>query len=163
FFHVAQLQPRQNITINALRSTTTGIDAFNHYQLFNFGRYRTFLDSTRTHSPYAPNDDLATRGATWSLLRYLADRRGSTDADRWNKLVNSIKSGLSNMTDVFGPTLMDQIRDWQVSVNADDYPISGATVAANFTQPSWNFRSVYGAFVNGSGQPVPPPFPVKTD
>jgi hypothetical protein len=162
FYHVAGLQPKQNITINALRSTSTGIAAFNNYELFNFGRYRSFLESTTDHAPYAPNDDLETRGATWSLLRYLADRRGAADTDTWNKLVNSIKSGLANLTDVFGSTLMDQIRDWQVSVNADDYPISGATVGANFTQPSWNFRSVFSAFVNGSGQPVPPPFPVPS-
>ena len=162
FYHVAQLQPKQNITINALRSTQTGISAFNNYQLFNFGRYRTFLEATTNHSPYAPNDDLETRGATWSLLRYLADRRGTADTDTWGKLVNSIKTGLANMTDVFGSTLSDQIRDWQVSVNADDYPLTGATVSANFTQPSWNFRSVFSAFVNGSGQPVPPPFPVPS-
>ena len=160
FYHVGQLQPKQNITINALRSTQTGIDAFNNYQLFNFGRYRTFLEATNTHSPYAPNDDLETRGATWSLLRYLADRRGVAETDTWKKFDNSVKTGLANMTDVFGGTLMDQIRDWQVSVNADDYPVTGATVNANYTQPSWNFRSVFSAFVNGSGQPVPPPFPV---
>jgi hypothetical protein len=160
FYHVANLAPKQNITITALRASPTGIAAFNNYQLFNFGRYRTFLEQTLNHSPYAPNDDLETRGATWSLLRYLADHRSATDADTWTKLVNSIKSGLANMTDVFGADLMNKIRDWQVSVNADDYPLTGATIDAEFQQPSWNFRSVFGAFVNGSGQPVPPPFPV---
>ena len=162
FYHVGGLQPRSNLTISALRGTPNGISAFNNYQLFNFGRYRTFLEATTNHSPYAPNDDLETRGATWSLLRYLADHRGTTDADTWSKLVNSVKSGLANMTDVFGATLTNQIRDWQVSVNADDYPLTTGSVGATYQQPSWNFRSVFSAFVDGSGNPVPPPFPVPS-
>jgi hypothetical protein len=43
-----------------------------------------------------------------------------------------------DLNQVFGTTVMAQLRDWSISVYADD---KAATVA-QYQQPSWNFRSI---------------------
>lgn len=135
------LTPRQNIDGNLARSTQKNIDAFNNDQASNFGRYRTYLPRTATSSPYAPDDSLFTRGATWAFLRYAADHRGTSDGDVWTKLVNSTTEGMNNLQNVFGAGVTRSIRDWATSVLTDDLPAGG--VNAQFQQPSWNFRSIY--------------------
>ena len=99
------------------------------------------VSRTATSSPYAPDDSLYTRGATWSFLRYAADHRGTSDGDVWTKLVNSTTEGLNNLQQVFGAGVTRSIRDWATSVLTDDLPAGG--VNAQFQQPSWNFRSIY--------------------
>ena len=39
----------------------------------NIGRFEEFLSRPSSTSVYAGDDELQTRGATWELLRYLAD------------------------------------------------------------------------------------------
>jgi hypothetical protein len=83
---------------------------------------------------------VSTRGATWALLRYMADHRGDGDGDIWMRLVNSDTSGLGNLRNVFGGGLMTSIRDWATSVYTGDLSVP---VAAPYQQPSWNFRAMY--------------------
>ena len=141
YYRTSGKAPRQNLGYNEVVSSQPSIDAFNQYEIFNFGRYADYLDGTASSSPWAPDDELGTRGATWSLLRYLVDRRNSTDATFWQKLVDTPKLGFDNLKTVFGTDIMNQARDWAVSVYADDYP--GAATDALYQQPSWNFRALF--------------------
>src|SRR5206468_4119204 len=95
YYKASGLTPRQNIDATSVRSSQQRVDAVNNYQLSNLGRYTTFLDAPSTTSPYAPNDSLKTRGATWGLLRYLADHQGTGDGIVWKQLVDSPTTGIN--------------------------------------------------------------------
>ncbi|HTE47705.1 MAG TPA: hypothetical protein VK636_20855 [Gemmatimonadaceae bacterium] len=150
FYRVSGLQPRQNVSATDIQRSNALVNAFNDYASDNFGRYESYLRSPSAYSPYADNDSLATRGATWAFLRYAADRRGTSDGDVWQKLVNSTTSGMQNLQNVFGSGVTGEIRDWGASVLADD--IGGAGAA--YQQPSWNYRSVYTALLSSSVFPL---------
>ena len=145
FYKAANLAPRQNIDLNAARAVST---TFSSYQGSNFGRFNEFLSKPSQTSPYANNDDLNTRGATWYLLRYLADHKGASDGTTWSQLVNANEVGQANLSKVFGSNYLTQIRDWATAVFADDVP--GQT-DARFQEQSWNMRSIFPGLSNGSG------------
>jgi len=149
YYRVSGLGPRQNIGVAQLRTSQAAIDAFNNYQGSNIGRFEEFLGKPSQTSVYGNNDELETRGATWDLLRYLADHRNASDADTWQALVNTKQSGQQNLAFVFGSDYMTQIRDWATSVFSDDLP---GVVDAHFLEQSWNMRDIFPNLVNGSGQ-----------
>lgn len=142
YYRVSGNGPRENINSTVVRQSQASVDAFNNYQADNFGRYDFFLGKPNLTSVYAGNDSLETRGATWNLLRYLADHRTGTtgDADTWQKLVNSTTTGQHNLAAVFGTDYMTQIRNWAVSVFTDD--LVSVTDPA-FQEPSWNMREIF--------------------
>ncbi|HVX40926.1 MAG TPA: Ig-like domain-containing protein [Gemmatimonadaceae bacterium] len=142
YYRVSGTAPRENIGIQTIAATQASVDAFNNYQADNFGRYDFFLGKPNQTSVYAGNDSLETRGATWDLLRYLADHRTGTssDADTWSKLVNSTTTGKNNLAQVFGTDYMTQIRNWAVSVFTDDLP---SVSDPAFQEPSWNMREIF--------------------
>jgi hypothetical protein len=120
----------------------------------NVDRYRRYLLATATQGPIGidgSDDDLETRGAVWSFLRYAADRSGPTDGTFWYQLVNSQTSGTANLAQVLGSSPAPMLRDWAVSVYADDATPSGAE-RPRFSQASWNFRALYPA----AGSSFPP-------
>jgi len=151
YYRVSHLAPRQNISASVIQADQTSVNNFNNYQGDNFGRYEIFLGKPSQTSVYAGNDSLETRGATWNLLRYLADHRGSSDADTWMLLDNARLTGQANIASVFGSNYMTQIRDWATSVFSDD--ITGNT-DTRFLEPSWNMRSIFPRLVSGSGVPL---------
>src|SRR5438094_1957384 len=69
------LTPRLDIDSTRFIGDQKNVDAYNFDQQSNFGRFRSYLLKPAINSPYANNDSLATRGATWSILRYAADHR----------------------------------------------------------------------------------------
>jgi hypothetical protein len=150
FFRVSGLTPRSNLDATAIRSSSTYINAFNNYDSDNFGRYSEYLDQPSTYSAYADNDSLATRGAIRAFLRYAADRAGPTDGQTFYNLVNSTTTGIANLQNVFGPNVINEIRDWGVSVLTDD--LTG--VATAYQQPTWNYRSIFAALTNSSVFPL---------
>ena len=152
FYRVAGLTPRRNLTAANVRATQQIVSAFNDYAASDLTRYQEYLRRPSTTSPYGDNDSLQTRGATWSLLRYLADRRGSSDGDTWMQLDNSKTSGLANLRNVFGSDIMSLIRDWTTSAITDDNAYAGGDGA--YQQPSWSLRSIYTQLFN-------PPFPLQ--
>jgi hypothetical protein len=141
FYKAAGLSPLSNITATTLRSSQTYLDAVNNYQIENLGRYSEFLAAPAMSSPWADNDSLSTRGATWSFLRYLADHQSATQSTVWKSLVNSTSSGLTNLESVFGSDIATQARDWAISSFTDDL----LTTATAYTQPSWNYRTLFPA------------------
>ncbi|CAN5163653.1 hypothetical protein BH09GEM1_BH09GEM1_22770 [soil metagenome] len=150
FYKVSGLSPRQDLGVSSIRATTTAVDAFNNYASSNFGRYEDYLKNPTGYSAYADNDSLATRGATWSFLRYAADHAGSTDGTVWHDLVNSTTTGIANLRNVFGSSVVSELRDWGVSVLADD--VAGATPA--YSQQSWDFRNIYATLDNATVFPI---------
>jgi hypothetical protein len=135
----AGLAPRMDIDSMRFKGNQTNVDAYNYNQQANTGRFLEYLSRPATSSPYANDDSLWTRGATWSFLRYAADHRGTSDGDTWFKLVNSTTTGIANLQNVFGTGLASIFRDWAVANISDD--LTG--VNNQWQHPSWNFRSVY--------------------
>jgi uncharacterized protein YjdB len=156
FYHASGLSPRQNINLTTLRSSQTILDAVNAYQVSNFGRLIEYLEDPEARSPYANDDELATRGATWQLLRYAADRSSTAQQTLWFNLANSRTAGVANFTAVFGGGFIPLVRDWATAQYADD---AVAQTAATLQHPSWNFRSIIPALINNTS---PPPYPLKT-
>ena len=150
FYAESGLAPRANIDGTKLRSLGAYVDAFNNDAISNFSRLESYLGSPSSNSPFADNDDLATRGATWSFLRYAADHTGSDDGTTWYQLVNSTTSGIANLEQVFGTGLPALARDWATSVFADDV----ASTDARYQQPSWNSRSIFGALESTRAYPL---------
>ena len=150
FYARTGLKPRANIDATLLRTSAAYIDAFNNEAISNFARLGEYLGAPSSNSAFADNDDLATRGATWSFLRYAADHTGSDDGTTWFQLVNSTSTGVANLTRVFGAGLTTLARDWATSVLADDV----TSTEARYQQPSWNMRSIFGALQSNGAYPL---------
>jgi hypothetical protein len=151
FYRASGLGPRQNIDSTRIRSSARVLDALNAYQISNLARLSSYLQAPDTNSPHAANDELETRGATWQLLRYAADRRSGDDRAEWMALVNSRTSGFANFTAVFGDSLGIE-RDWAVANYTDD---TNAASNPIFTHPSWNFRALLPLLTsNGARYPL---------
>ena len=159
FLRVAGLTPRGNLDSIAVRSSERIRLSFNENMGSNASRYRKFLEATTENSAFNDDDSLETRGAAWSLLRYLADRKaggGTSDVATWQALVNTAKTGVPNLSTVFGTDLPARVRDWNVSHYMDDQVTA---LPAEFSQASWNWHSLYKA-LSKSGPAYP--LPVKT-
>ena len=161
FYEVSGLEPRSNIDATAVRSTTARRTAFNEFQGSNFGRLRAYLSNPEANSPYAADDSLATRGATWQFLRYAADRTTGDETAVFKALVNSKLSGFQNLDAVFGGSTLNLARDWAVAQYTDDSNI-GQNLRTSYTFASWNYRAVYSAFVDRDNRPLPFPLRVTT-
>jgi hypothetical protein len=135
------------------------VNAWNEDMSSNAGRYRSYLLKPSENSPFRGDDSLETRGATWSLLRYLADRKAgspsASDAPTWQALVSTALTGISNLSSVFGNDLQTRVRDWNIAHYTDDLV---AGVPVEFTHPSWNFHNIYPG-LTGTGQT----YPLKVD
>jgi hypothetical protein len=157
FYRASGLSPRQNLNAAALTASTRTTNVFFDDQGSNLDRYAIFLDQTKVTSPYDANDSLATRGATWSFLRWAADHRAvAGDADSWSQLVNSRTSGLDNLRAVFGADVMTQFRDWATTQFTDDLVASDA----RFQESSWDWRSIFAALRTPAGLPAYPQYPL---
>ena len=159
FYHEGASTPLQNLDVTAIRASVQLKNAFNADQGSNAGRYREYLLAPSTSSPIRNDDSLSTRGATWDFLRYAADRKnrgGGTDASVWQALVNSSTNGIANLRQVFGSNLGAMLSDWSVSQYADDI-VPGVSV--DFTQPSWNWHTIYPAL--GGSASTPSTYPLK--
>ena len=160
FYRESGLSPRQNIDTNLVRSSQRIVNAYNNDQSSNFGRFRQYLGRPSTSSPYAPDDELWTRGATWAFLRYAADHQGTGDGDVWFRLTNSVTEGTNNLQNVFGADISGLFRDWATSSFTDDVP----GTAARWQQPSWHFRSMYKLLTSNPNSipPTPGTYPLNT-
>ncbi len=137
--------PLGNIDIARIRSSQTQLDAWNNDQSQNFGRLSAYLAATSSHSPFSLVDGLEMRGAIWQLLRYSADQKGGDQRATWRALVNSTTNGQANYDAVFGDIIANA-RNWSVAQFVDD---DGFSVASPYTNPSWNFRSVFSGLRSG--------------
>ncbi|HYW32164.1 MAG TPA: hypothetical protein VE869_11700, partial [Gemmatimonas sp.] len=160
FFRISGYTSRQNLLLADVNRQSAN---FANYASQNFARYFSFLVSPEVNSPYAPNDSLSTRGAIWSFLRYSAGRQGEGGEPAFfHALVNSPQTGFANLSAATGGRIADYLRDWAVSVIADDYSVAQtALLAPQYTFPSWNFRNVYPGLRFAGGIPLGV-YPVRT-
>ena len=135
--------PRSNYGGSQIVDAGVSYNQFVYYASGDWLNYDEYVFAPTQTSPFESGDDLGTRGATWSFLRYLADQLLPTDGSVWYNLVNSGETGITNLENRFGlsdETLRTRLRDFAISTYTDDF-VSG--VAKRFTQPSWNMRSIY--------------------
>ncbi|MDB4917448.1 MAG: Peptidase hyicolysin [Gemmatimonadetes bacterium] len=147
YYRESGLAPRSNLTDSLIRIINR--PTYGNWKddaSANFSRLLDFVEAPTSNSPYADNDDLATRGATWSFLRYAADRLGATDGSIWKKFGNSTLEGFETLNFVFGTDATPLFRDWNVANFTDDL---GVAVDPNFTHKSWNYRDIFtNTFLN---------------
>ena len=145
FHRMSGLPTRANISLSDILGDPETTSDFNQAMVGDFFLYDAYALETTSSAPYRQNDDVTTRGAIWSFLRYAADHLPPTDTTLFRRLVNTNQLGLTNLENQLGLTpsgFMSMIRDFDVSVFADDY----VAVAPRFQQPSWNMRSIYPGF-----------------
>ncbi|MEX2581706.1 MAG: hypothetical protein WD766_00395 [Gemmatimonadota bacterium] len=140
FYADAGIPPRSNVSAADLTEQHI-VNAINRFGVQNLVRYGLYLEDVTRDSPTDSGDDLATRGAAWSFLRYAADHQEEqTDAEFFGGLVNSTRSGFDNLGAELEGTPLDWLQRWGVSVYTDDLvPASGDAL---LQQPSWNFRTL---------------------
>jgi hypothetical protein len=70
--------------------------------------------------------------------------------------VNSNTTGVANLQNVLsGGQFADYLRDWSVSLIADDFsPATTAALAPSYLMPSWNFRSIFPGLRFSGGTPL---------
>jgi hypothetical protein len=146
YYRMSGNSPLTNIDLPRTQSTQAQLDAISIYQVQNLLRLKSYMVAPETNSPYSQVDGLQMRGAIWQLLRYAADRKGGTQRDIWFALVNATIAGQANFNSVLGD-ISTTARDWSVAQVADD---AGLGVATNYTNPSWNFRSMIASVNSGS-------------
>jgi hypothetical protein len=127
--------PLQNLGAAHILASQPQLDAYNLYMSNNYGRLVTWWQGPETSGPFAPNDDLNTRGAIWWFLRYAADRKGGTQSTFWNALAGTTQTGTTNLTNRLGENVMPWFRDWAAISYTDDV---GGTNAGQ----SWNWRDI---------------------
>jgi len=140
FYRESGVTSRSNLTYFNLAETARTRNAYQADMSANAGRYREYLAAPSTSSPYRAGDDLSTRGAAWSFLRYLADRNGASDGDVFARLVNNSAVGIVNLQSVFGKDVSSLVRDWSTAQAVDDVQ----SVASELQQKSWNWHSIFG-------------------
>ncbi|MCR4338592.1 MAG: hypothetical protein NUW01_01765, partial [Gemmatimonadaceae bacterium] len=75
FYHASgDLRPKQNLGLAELQMSAQRANAGDLYMRSNAIRFLRYQQSPSEDAPYDSDDDLETRGAIWSFLRYLADR-----------------------------------------------------------------------------------------
>ena len=137
---------RQNLGFNDVAGNSSRTATFTNYGIQNFGRFYEYLRNPEANSPYAPNDSLATRGATWSFLRYAAMREPAGNEEAFlHRIVNSTTTGINNLSSSIPANLFgDYLRDWSLALLADDYSAQVMqTLQAPYTIPTWNFRNIF--------------------
>jgi hypothetical protein len=140
FYEVSGLRPRQNIGIDQLRASQAILDAYNQYQISNLSRAREFLQAPNASGAFDADDDLATRGAAWWLLRHAADQKGGDETTFWRALAGSTSNGVANLRMAYGADVDALVRGWAVSLYTDDF-VPGVATPYQFL--SWNHRSIY--------------------
>lgn len=145
FYAATGLRPGLDLGWERVTSSQPVLDAYNRFVRDNLSIYASYLDGPEDESlmgKSSNDDDFSTRGATWAFLRYLADQTPGDDAALFHALVNSPIGGIDNLRRALGSDPTVWMQRWTVANYADNLP-RGAGVDARFTQPSWDFRSIF--------------------
>jgi hypothetical protein len=144
YFRQSGRAPRQN-----LKDANIRLESSTNYQIWkdddaqNFSRFGSYLRAPGPSSPRGlddTDDELSTRGAAWSFLRYATDRMYTADTDVWSRLVNSTKTGLNTLRIVYGNDPVGLFRDWTIANYVDDL---GVTSDPRYLHASWDYHDVY--------------------
>jgi hypothetical protein len=150
FFEATGLPRGANLTWSAIESTPGASLAYDRYMAGNRMNLGRFLERPDTTSPMG-RDGLATRGATWSLLRYAADRHGQGDEAFFFQLANATRTGLENLDQAVAGAALEWMLDWAIALYTD-HLVPG--LDPRHTHPSWNLRDIHR--IPGGGYPLGP-------
>lgn len=142
YYRVSGFAPGTDINFSKIAATTTTQNDYINYQEQNMGRLLTFMTNPSANSPWADNDSLATRGATWALLRYMLDQSPLQSTVYTQALVNSNHQGLDNLNYVFGATFTSPFVAAQglaMSLLTDG---SSVPVSSLYAFRSWDLRTI---------------------
>ena len=157
FYRAAGLGPKGDLNLAAITAGQRVVDAANTYQVDNLLRVSAYLKAPDQSSPYADNELLATRGATWQFLRYVLDRAPASPNTYLRALVSAKTNGMANLIGVFGPVFSGGVRDafqgWAVAQYVDN---TGLNADVRYAHASWNFRSVLTSQLGNTGYPLQP-------
>jgi uncharacterized protein YjdB len=112
----------------------------------HFNEFRDKLVAPWNFSPYGAGIDQGRNTSfyqvSWSLVRYVIDRYGSSDAAFLSALNNSTTNGVTNLGSVAGASATEMIGLWGLALYADDYP-GLADPHPDIQFPTWNLRDIY--------------------
>lgn len=136
----------QTLTFNDLVPCNTPCSQANDFNAFffqNLARLTYWMQDPDLYSPISALADtsLATRGAAWAIVRYVADNY-SSGAPRtlMRKLVAGPDTGTRNFTSSVQAPIDTIVAGWLVSMFADHAGIAG--LDAKYQYRSYNFRDV---------------------
>ncbi|MEO8623810.1 MAG: Ig-like domain-containing protein [bacterium] len=147
YYRESGFTPRMNLNDSTIRILNRPTYPFwKNDAASNFSRFLAYIRAPNSNSPFANDDELETRGATWSFLRYAADRLATTDGNIWQRFDDATVTGLQTLTSVFGTDPVPLFRDWAVANYIDDLGVSSDP---RFMHKSWNFRDIFtNTFLN---------------
>lgn len=126
----------------------------------HFATLYSFMGNPGGLSPFgrAPNDNSAVfYAASWSLLRYAADRYAGSEQAFFTGLNQSSTSGAANLSARTGVTMAELLGRWALALYADDMTGLGQRPELQFG--SWNLPGVYSGlrsdFAGSFGRPSP--------
>ncbi|MDB4884162.1 MAG: Peptidase hyicolysin [Gemmatimonadetes bacterium] len=154
YYRESGMQPRQRLTDAAIRVNSRATYPFWKADASsNFGRFIDYLQDPGNASPLdEANDELATRGASWSFLRYSVDRLYTSDAGVWARFVNSTTAGLATVRLALGTDPTPLLSDYALANYLSDL---GITTNPRFVHQSWNFRDIYAnTYISLGGYPL---------
>jgi hypothetical protein len=154
YYRESGMQPRQHLTDAAIRVNSRATYPFwKADAASNFQRFIEYLRDPGAASPVDnTNDELSTRGATWSFLRYAVDRTFTTDAGVWTKFGNSTTTGLKTVTFALGTDPLPLLADYSLANYLSDLGIS---TDPRYVHQSWNFRDIFAkTFTSLGGYPL---------
>jgi len=129
--------------------------AFALGELFNAYEY---LSATEDHFPlYSEGTgSLAERGATWLLLRWVADQKGEGVL---RQLTETALVGVENLAAAAGEPLSGLLADWYMANYVSNHP-DLSSVPARLSYSTWNFRATYADLHAQDASLFPSPFPI---
>jgi hypothetical protein len=146
-FSSSALEAGHRIDMAALMEAPGGERAMSDYLNENFSNLAHFLARTDTTALFGA-DGFATRGASWSFLRYAADRQTRVESDFWGALLPRKGSGLSNLSRAASADIHEWVHDWLVSLYAERI---AERVQPRYRQQTWDFAHLYPRLRTPSG------------
>jgi hypothetical protein len=125
----------------------------------NMRNAQQFLGSPGTISATAitGSGSLAERGGSWLFLRWLGDQKGEAI---YGGLVQTAKTGVSNVEDKAGETFASLFGDFATAVYTDSLPgVARTAVPARLRFTSRNFRRIFKRFADLDESGRTPVFP----
>ena len=157
YYRAAGLAPKQDLTLSIVTSSQARLDAINNFQVGNLGRLSNYLLATDVNAPYSPQDSLATRGASWQLLRYVLDLMPNNQNTYLRALVDAPTQGIPNFNLQFGSVFSTITVAVRQQVIAQFFDNTTVAIDPKYAFPSWNFRNVLPGLSGNAGQ-----FPLRT-
>jgi hypothetical protein len=151
FYRESGLASGRNLDGAAVNRSGVIERAFDDDMLSNIGRLEEAYRYVDQQSAFDDDDDLETRGAIWSLLRYAADRLGGDQDAFWYRLANSTTHGRENLDAALGGATVEWGFDEAIATGFDD---AGFSLDPRYQHRSWDYRSVMGDLYG--------PFPLRT-